>query len=253
MKKTLSVVALLLVVSFALCACFFLPNTPQTPVDPANPEQPVDPKPSNPDVPPTQSRVQFTTPANGAALYDGVIVKVQDTVLPLYNVKVNNVHSWSPNPTTSRTDTGVGYFFLDGNVQVSVQSNGMTSCVVRPLSAGVTATVSNNVATFTISSAGEYSIEPNGDAQQAVFLFVSTFDEQTPVSTTANIIRFEKGVHNSANNGYINNNTVSIGSDTTVILEDGAVVQARPVANNASNVTICGTGIIDGSTFVRNA
>ncbi|MDE7454675.1 MAG: hypothetical protein K2M64_02475, partial [Clostridia bacterium] len=32
-----------------------------------------------------------------------------------------------------------------------------------------------------------------------------------------------------------------------------AVVQARFVANNASNVTICGTGIIDGSTFVRNA
>lgn len=246
MKRALLFVLILTLACGVLSGCAWLfPNQP---------EQPVDPTPT-PTPPPqlTQSKVAFNTPASGVPLYNKVQVSLDGTQLPLYAVKVNNEHTWQPNPTTSRSDSGVGYFFLEGNVTVTVATQSLTSCTVRPLSAGVTASVSNGTATFTLHSAGNYCVEPNGDPTQAFYLFVSAFDKQTVATDTNTVIRFGKGVHTSANNSYISNNTVTLSSDTTVVLEDGAVVRARFVANNASNVTICGTGIIDGSAFTRNA
>lgn len=200
----------------------------------------------------TQSKVAFSTPSSQVLLYTASTVKVEDTQLPLYNVKVNNSHKWVANPT-SRDDVGVGYFFLEGKTQVTFSCQGMESCVIRPLASGVTATVANGVATFTLSSAGNYSIEPNGDATKAVFLFVSTFDKMEDNNGNfQKIITFPRGLHTSENNPNIVNNTVTLHSNTKVILQDGAVVRARFVANNAANVAICGTGIIDGSTFERN-
>ena len=96
-------------------------------------------------------------------------------------------------------------------------------------------------------------VEPNGDPKKAIFLFVSDYADKDIEEQNNKVIRFGKGLHTSENNPNIVNNTVTLSSNTTVILEDGAVVRARFVANNASNITICGTGIIDGSTFIRNA
>lgn len=216
-------------------------------------QQETRPTPNLPDNnPANQSKVSFTTPPSDVALYTQSSVKLQDVSLPLYNVKVNNSHSWTANPT-SRSDVGVGYFFLEGKTQVTFECKDMQSCVVRPLAYQITPTVVDGVATFTINSAGNYSIEPNGDATKAVFLFVSDFDKME--QTTGNyqtVITFPKGVHTSQNNKNIVNNTVTLQSNTKVILQDGAVVRARFVANNAANIAICGTGIIDGSTFERN-
>lgn len=199
-----------------------------------------------------QSKVSFTSPPSNVPLYTSSTVQLDGTNLPLYNVKVNNSHKWVANPT-NRDDMGVGYFFLEGKTQVKFTCAEMQSCVVRPLASGIKATVQDGVATFTISSAGNYSIEPNGDATKAVFLFVSTFDKMdASADNYQTVITFPKGVHTSANNPNIVDNTVTLRSNTKVVLQDGAVVRARFVANNASNIAICGTGIIDGSTFERN-
>lgn len=244
--------------SVLLSACV-KPSTPPPIDNPPVDGPPIDNPPVDnpPDDDPTllQSTVKIVSPPQGVQLFDGISVKVQDVSLPLYAVKVNNVHSWSPNPTTSRSDSGVGYFSLKGKAQISVSAPNLTSLTVRPLSAGISAVVSQNVATFSISSAGNYAIEPNGNPEQAIFLFISAAEsQQLPQSNITNVIRFERGVHTSQNSEYINgNNAVVLSSDTTVVLDEGAVVRAKFVANNAQNITICGNGIIDGSTFVRNA
>ena len=172
MKRLLPVILVLALLCGLFCACdifgILKPNPQPNPTPTPDP----DPEP-NPQL--TQSKVEFTSPANGVPLYNGLKVSVDGTELPLYNVKVNNQHSWQPNPTTSRSDSGAGYMFLQGNATVSVSMQGLTSCIVRPLSAKVTASVQNGVATFTLSSAGNYSVEPNGDPTKAVFLFVSDF------------------------------------------------------------------------------
>lgn len=194
--------------------------------------------------------VHLVSVPDGVEKYDEVDVFVEETPLELFNVKVNNSHSWTANPT-NRSNSGVGYFSLVGKTTITVKSDNMESCIVRPLSAGVTAIVNEGTATFVIKSAGTYSIEPNGDPKQAFFLFVSEKEEN--YSYYGNVIRIEAGLHTSSNSDYIKNNTVNLYSNTIVILEEGAVVRARFVANNASNISIIGKGIIDGSAFVRNA
>ncbi len=191
----------------------------------------------------------FTTPSEGVALYDQAQVYLEDTPLPLYYVRVNNSQAWPPEDE-SRDSTGVGYFTLEGKCQIRIEKPGMTSCIIRPLSAGVTAACHDGAASFTLSSSGCYAIEPDGDPKQAIFLFVSKPEpEEAPVGR---VIRFEKGIHTSENNAYIQNNTVTLSSNTTVILEEGAVVRARFLANQAENIRIIGKGIIDGSQFPRD-
>ena len=194
--------------------------------------------------------VRITSVADGVKKYDGAEVYVEDVKLELYNVKVNNEHSWSANPQ-NRSDSGAGYFSLDGKTTVTVRAKDMTECVVRPLSAGVSVKCENGEAKFVLCSAGNYSVEPNGDAKKAFFLFVSDIEEE--LTESGNVIRFEKGIHTSANDCRITNDTVYLSSNTTVIFDEGAVVRARFVATGATGITLKGKGIIDGSTFERNA
>ena len=163
---------------------------------------------------------------------------------------MNNEHRWNANPQ-NRSDSGVGYFSLDGKTTVRVKVQNMTSCVVRPLSAGVSVECEDGEAKFIIKSAGNYSIEPNSDAKRAFFLFVSDVEDEKAES--GNVIRFAKGIHTSANDNRISNDTVYLSSHTTVVFDEGAVVRARFVANGANDITLKGKGIIDGSMFERNA
>ncbi len=195
------------------------------------------------------SIVSFTPPPESVALYAQARVYIEDTQLPLYEVKVNNSQTWPPDDA-ARDSAGVGYFTLEGNCHIRIEQEGMTSCTVRPLAADVKVACADGVAEFTLSSSGNYAIELNGDPEQAIFLFVSKPAEEA--APTGKIIRFAKGLHTSENNPNIQNNTVTLGSNTTVILEEGAVVRARFVAHNAENVSIIGHGIIDGSAFPRN-
>lgn len=57
--------------------------------------------------------VKITSVSDGVQKYDGAEVYIEDEKLELYNVKVNNEHRWNANPQ-NRSDSGVGYFSLDG-------------------------------------------------------------------------------------------------------------------------------------------
>ncbi len=209
-------------------------------------------KPNPPAPTKTDSEVQIITPPENATLYYDVQVKVENTPLPLYGVYVNNEHSWSPNPS-NRDLTGVGYFSLNGKTEITVTGGNITSCTVRPLSAGVKTVISEASAKFTLKSAGNYAVELNDNPETAIFLFVSDIEKESENNFTGKVIRFEKGLHTTETNPHINNDTVTLSSNTTVIFDEGAVVRARFVANNAENITLMGKGIIDGSAFTRNA
>lgn len=238
MKKGICIIMLLLGV-LLFCACVENVIPPD-----------IDPLPGEDNT--LRSSVRITLPDEGVPLYNNASVKVENTDLPLYFVYVNNEHTWGPNPD-GRTGCGVGYFSLEGKAEISVAVSGMTSCVVRPLSAGVTADVTDGKAVFTLKSAGNYCIEPDGDPEKAIFLFVTGHETDTETGAEEKVIRFSKGIHTEENDPYIVNGEVTLTSGTKVILEEGAVVRARFKADNASDITICGTGIIDGSCFVRNA
>lgn len=201
------------------------------------------------------NRVIICRPSDNAELYDGVKVFVAGKLLPLYKVKVNTSQVWNGS-VFDRIDCPVGFFDLDGRAEIKVELDEDIdySSKVRPLSAGIVpvADIENRILSFTIKSAGHYVIEPNGDKDRAIMLFVSEIKEEPPPH--GSIIRFKKGIHDKTNSSLIgSDDTVYIGSNTTVILEEGAIVRAKFKSNHEKNIRIIGKGIIDGSQFERNA
>ena len=83
---------------------------------------------------------------------------------------------------------------------------------------------------------------------------MNPIDGFTKTMTNTNVITFSKGLHNKNNSSYIGgDNLIRLNSNTTVILERGAVVEAGFIANNASNIEIVGEGIVSGANFSRDA
>lgn len=188
----------------------------------------------------------------GVELYDELEVFVEDTKLELFKTKVINYHR-SYQSLNHRTDSGVGYFFLDGKTNITIKGDDLESVTIRPLDYNIKPKVIDNTATFLIESSGTYIIEPNDDPKKAVFLFVSDIEKETINDNSERIIRFDRGIHTKDTSEYINDkNEIILYSNTTVIVEAGAIVRGIFKADNQSNIKILGTGIIDGSTFIRD-
>ncbi|MDD4000509.1 MAG: glycosyl hydrolase family 28 protein [Bacilli bacterium] len=204
--------------------------------------------------PKLNNRVRIASIPEEVKRYQEVEVYLGDTLLPLYLVKVNSSQAWTP-ANYQRIDNGVGYFELEGKVQVTVKVPDTLNYAskLRPLSAGIIpiANLEEKTLSFEISSSGEYVLEINGDLMQAIHFFVSDFSDE---ELATEVIYFGPGLHTKENNELINqNNQIRLESNTTVYLEAGAVVRAKFYANKAENIKIYGPGIIDGSSFERNA
>ncbi len=203
------------------------------------------------------SRVRFSSVPEGF-VYQGAEVYLGDVKLPLYQVKVNTSQVWTAKDY-QRIDNGVAYFELDGkvNVKVKVPYEINYKSQLRPLSAGIipVANISERTLTFEISSSGEYVLEINSDLRQAIHFFVSDYSEElVKPEVNTSIMYFGPGLHTKENNPWIDeNNQIRLMSGSTVYLDDGAVIRAKFYASNAENIKIYGRGIIDGSSFERDA
>lgn len=206
------------------------------------------------------NRVRFYEIPEGAALYSRADVTVGGESLPLYSVMVNTSQYWTPNGY-QRESNAVGLFELDGAATVvvrpQVQLNYMSK--LRPLSANIIpiADLEENTLTFTVESAGEYVLELNGETDNTICFFVSEYEEDREDDQEddyTNEIVFAAGLHTAQNDSNISSdNIVRLSSNTRVVLEDGAVVRAKFLAENADHIAVTGRGIIDGSTFERDA
>ncbi len=205
------------------------------------------------------STVRIHEIPDGIDEYGGAEVTVEGIKLPVYPVKVNTSQNWVAN-SYRRVENGVCLFELDGTAEVVVKPKTEInySSVMRPLSANITpiASLQDNTLTFTFKSAGEYVLEINGNPYDAIHFFVSGPDGRgaEKYSGYDNVEIFPAGLHTAENDGRINSrNQITLKSNTLVYLADGAVVRGRFYAENAENIAIAGRGIIDGSTFERDA
>lgn len=212
-----------------------------------------------PDADVKNSAVRVSEIPDGVKKYDGAEVYIGGERIPVYCVNVNVSQNWTAN-NYQRRENGVCLLQLDGTATVVVkpQTQINYSSLVRPLSAKITpiANLQENSLTFTFKSAGEYVLEVNGNAHDAIHFFISPLDNEGAEKYTgyANIEIFSAGLHTSANDSRINSgNQITLKSNTLVYLEDGAVVRGRFLANDARNIAIAGRGIIDGSAFERDA
>ncbi|MCL2234497.1 MAG: hypothetical protein FWC11_04085 [Firmicutes bacterium] len=213
-----------------------------------------------------QTGVRLGSVADGAPVFDGITVTINGENLAMHSVYVTNTQTWVSVPT--RTPAAVGYVYKSHGKSVEVvvdfgeEINSNT--IIRPVHRGITPEIINGTkARFVASGHGTYIIEPNGNPHRAVFLFMDEFVSRRRAPDTENVIRFTKGLWDYTNHPAIQRSVqgggddyavrgmVTLQSNTTVIIEEGAFVRAGFFGRYVENIRITGRGIIDGSTFTR--
>lgn len=135
---------------------------------------------------------------------------------------------------------GFSYFDFQGEVRVELTPTAKFSTVnVRPSWKGVTPRIENGKIVLVLKEPRNISIELDGSWHKPFFLFANPPETNVPTPGDPKVLRYGPGVHTI---GY----TV-LGSGQTVYIEGGAIVRGTIVAENKSDVTIRGRGILDGS------
>jgi len=174
-----------------------------------------------------------------------VSVNGEDCFVYETNVNFRRV---SPNGNASDVlqleKTPVAYFDLEGCALVTVTlPEKVSSAVVTPRSSGIKATVSGNRVEFTVSKAGQYTVEFNDSVHKALHLFVNPIESNSPAQGSDNLLYYGPGIHEVG--------AVYLKSNQSVYIAGGAVVRGWFVGNYVENVKIYGRGIVDGSIYPR--
>ena len=138
-----------------------------------------------------------------------------------------------------------GFVRLESNeaVEMTVTVNETVNEVtMRPLSKKIEVKQKENTLTFTLPGPGQYVLEPN-DFHRALHIFVAP-EVELPELKEGNLY-YGPGVHEIG--------IVELNDNQTVILDAGAVVYGSFQAYGAKNITITGTGILDGSWEKRTS
>ena len=154
---------------------------------------------------------------------------------PDYKIKVNGedvfVYNSSYNPFAIFNFTG------KAEVEISTE-NDLKWVNIRPLRDSVQWKINGNNITFTLDHPCNLSIEFNNEKSRALFVFAG--DMKEPDTGPGNVIRYAGG--KSYNAG-----TIELKSNDVLVIEGGAIVHGNIKAENAENIKIIGSGILDGS------
>lgn len=130
-------------------------------------------------------------------------------------------------------------FGMRGPVQVKVQLDETPEeVVIRPLNAGVQATVEGKVFSFELSEPMNLSAEVDGDLEDPLLVFANPEDLNPPLRDDPLVKYYEAGKIHQADEIFLD-------SGETLYLEPGAVVNAVVRAKDAKNVSIRGGGILN--------
>lgn len=159
--------------------------------------------------------------------------------LDVYDVRVD-LHTLS--------HASFAYFDFSGEVEIRVTQNKVHVQLVeiRPESYQVHPRMSSEPAdsfTFTLDHPRNLSIEVNGDRLHNLHLFANPIETNVPSRADKNVIYFGPGL-------AVNRRIIHVSSGKTVYLAGGSVVQGVVVTDDgATNVTICGRGVLDTSPW----
>lgn len=202
----------------------------------------------------SDAEVSYGEFSNEDYLYGQMHLYFGDQEIPVYACKINYSHSWHAD-APQRIDNGVAVIEIKGKAKLKLTTsfNMLNRTKIRPLDKNVQfEQTDDKELEFVISEVGQYTIEFYGD--RCLHLFVSNIGEYDSYKNQSGVIYFGPGLHNKSNNSKISSdNYVHLSSNQTIFIDKGAVVEAGFIANNASNITIVGNGIISGAVFPRSA
>ena len=195
------------------------------------------------------SEVRFADYVEGRERYQSIKMYLAGEEVPVYKVAINENRVWKAD-AGNRNYAAYASFSLKGKAKVFLKCafNPLDDVVIRPLGMNVPYEVDRSrfVISFWIDTPGQYVIETR---YRTLHLFVNALEEES----LGGAIVFKKGIHNKDNDSRIDkNNVIHVHNGERIYLEDGALIQGRFLANGASDFSISGPGVIDGSIFPRN-
>ncbi len=127
-------------------------------------------------------------------------------------------------------------FTAEAGTELVIESETeIQSAVIRPLSANIPFEISFGKIIVTIDRPVKLSVEINGSSDNNLMIFAHS--EEKAVEESGHYIRIEKGGQRTG--------TLLIDKDnTTVYIEEGAVLYGNIIADNCENITVCGRGRI---------
>lgn len=163
----------------------------------------------------------------------------------VYDTNVNNTHTWISTYTPALERTPITYFDFDGAVEITIEvpEVELESVVVRPLAYDIKPTVDKkkHTVSFFVTEPDAYTVEFNNSVERAVHIFANPLEENVP--------DFEDEDVKYIGPGEWNVEDIVLEDNQTLYIAGGAVVHGTVCANYASNVTVCGRGILDGSFY----
>jgi hypothetical protein len=187
-----------------------------------------------------------TYPApDGSPQSDQYAVTVQQPGAPARNSFVYQVAARKTD-TNLEDDTSWTSFSFAGDVQVSVHklAGDATGCLVRPGSAQIATTFTDNTCIFTLHRAANVSVEFEPDVTNPVLhpmlVFANPPETDVPPPDAPNVLYLGPGVHDLGSG-------VQLHSNETVYIAGGAWVRGAFTGVGVHNVVIRGRGIIDGT------
>lgn len=170
-------------------------------------------------------------------------MKVDGHDLFVYDTAVNNTHTWVSNYKPSLSTAPVTSFDFDGapvTMEITVpDQTDLGEVVVRPLAKGIVPQVEGNVITFQIAEPDVYTVEYQGSAMNAMYIFANAIDYDAPTESTDTVKYIGPGAWSI--------DTMVLSNDMEVYISGGAVIRGIIVGNNIQNASVSGHGFIDGS------
>ncbi|MBQ4527234.1 MAG: hypothetical protein II998_04090 [Clostridia bacterium] len=109
---------------------------------------------------------------------------------------------------------------------------------IRPHSLGINPEIKDGTICFTLKKPAFFTVEPFG-RESALHIFADTVSNYDIDTNSDDVIYFGKGEHDA---GFI-----TLKSNQTLFIDEGAVVYGCVRANDAENIKIVGRGILDNS------
>ncbi|WP_442795956.1 glycosyl hydrolase family 28 protein [Pelobium manganitolerans] len=135
------------------------------------------------------------------------------------------------------------YFDFSGSVEVAVTKNNgdFNSVSIRPFANKINTKKNGRTVFFTLTEPKKLSIEFDGDRLHNLHLFANPIETEKPSPNDPNVIYFGPGLHQPKD---MPGDAIHIPSGKTVYIDGGAVIKAKLVCDQVSNVKIMGRGIL---------
>lgn len=176
----------------------------------------------------------YPTSINYGVRINGQPCPVFDTRVFLELNNPNRVVSWSQFDFTGKVDVEV------------VVPRKVDSVRLRPTHLGLQPKVNGNRVRFSLKQPAKLSLEINGGIDDNLHLFASRPEVNPPRQGDPNVLYYGPGIHHVDGGLGI----LRLKSDQTLYLAPGAVLRARLLAEDASNIRLCGRGVLEGTTLL---